>query len=762
MGAPRDRVLANALTVACTLVLLLCVSLRAFKSGIFQGFEANLLFAMLILTCTCLYAMRALLLRSDRLVRTGTELAALAFAVLCVASVFVAAEKPGAFAVALNWVSYLALFYLVVHISQRDHTWRLIFAVTIATAVVVSVYAVYQVHFEWPRSLAEFRKVKQLYHNDPQAMAEHFRRSISLDVPPDGMADYEGRLVAVRAIGTFVLPNSFAGYLILLLPAVVGYVHDLCRPPHSRLRLAAIAVNAAAAFAISAALIYTKSKGAWICLIAVVACWLTWRWRKRLPIRARWLVAAAFAVMLLFGWLQAAGLLPEPCEYLGSFWVRTDYWRGGAKIVAERPWLGVGLDGFGENYGRHIRPQDDESIRAHNNYLQIWCEMGVFGLAAFVAFWASFWKGASRGSGQTLPCDKATEREKALAILGAAVGPAAIVMEHLFFGHFDITGWPAHSFQVLLAAVWLICYTATMAAAMPPGFGPGFRTGLLLGVACFLVHCLVDIDLYVPSLTQTAWVVAGLAMSVGVLGRHENERERESIRVPPRVRWAAGGALVVLALFCALFFMPRVMRAKLHRDQGLAYERKGRLDEAVQEWALARQYDPWDVKLTLRLSRAYLASAAEQHGLRARLELLGLAAEAATEATRLNSASAACQAQLGHVFEETARALVRTRGMAASAAKAMSSAAHQYEQAIERYPSKPIYHFRAATSYARLNRRQQAAAAFKEAVELSGRQRLPRNELSQAQLVHARKYLAASAAAPARPAPTRKGADGDA
>lgn len=750
MAEPRDKVFANALTVACTLLVLLCVSLRAFKSGIFQGFEANLLFAMLILACTCLYVMRGLLLRRDRFIRTRTELPAIAFALLCVVSVLVAAEKRGAFAVAVNWVSYLALFYLVVHVSQQNQAWRLIFAVTIATAVVICVYGVYQVHFEWPRSLAHFREVKELYRNDPQAMARHFRRAISLDVPPDGMADYEGRLMAVRAIGTFVLPNSFGGYLILLLPAVIGYVHDLCKQRPGPWLGAAIMANGLAALVMLAALLYTKSKGAWICLAAVAAGWLVWRWRTRLPISARWLAAAVLACGLLFGLLQATGLLPEPKEYLGSLWVRTDYWRGGAKIVADHPWLGVGLDGFGEHYGRYIRPQDDESIRAHNNYLQIWCEMGIFGLAAFVGFWVTFWRGASRGSPEALPLGAATERQRALAILGAAIGPVAIVLEHMFFGHFDITGWPAHSFQILLAAAWLLYYGATMAADVAPGFGRGFRTGLLMGVACFLVHCLVDIDLYVPSLTQTAWTVAGLAMAVAVIGLPEPKRDRLALKVKPELRWAAGGGTIFLALACALVFMPRVMRARLHRDQGNEHERKGRLEEAVREWSIARQHDPWNAKLMLRNARAYMVTAAKRKDARAKLELLGLAAEAASEAARLNSVSAACQAQLGRVFEETARTLAHMPEKRLYAAKALTSALHQYEQAIERYPSKPFYHFQAAKNYARLNMRKEAAAAYRAAIDLSGRQRLPRNELTDAQIDHARKYLAAHA----QPTPT--------
>ncbi|MFP6581917.1 MAG: O-antigen ligase family protein [Candidatus Hydrogenedentota bacterium] len=76
---------------------------------------------------------------------------------------------------------------------------------------------------------------------------------------------------------------------------------------------------------------------------------------------------------------------------------RMTYWRVGMLIVEDNFFTGVGLGNFGTVYGVYQFLDAHDVKTAHNDYLQIFTETGVFGFILFMAFWIYFmvW-GASR------------------------------------------------------------------------------------------------------------------------------------------------------------------------------------------------------------------------------------------------------------------------------------------------------------------------------------------------------------------------------
>ncbi len=68
-----------------------------------------------------------------------------------------------------------------------------------------------------------------------------------------------------------------------------------------------------------------------------------------------------------------------------TVWERTQLWKGTWNMVKVHPFFGFGVNTF-SRYFLEYKPAAYPDIRyTHNSYLQMWSEIGIFGLAAFLA-----------------------------------------------------------------------------------------------------------------------------------------------------------------------------------------------------------------------------------------------------------------------------------------------------------------------------------------------------------------------------------------
>jgi len=70
-----------------------------------------------------------------------------------------------------------------------------------------------------------------------------------------------------------------------------------------------------------------------------------------------------------------------------SFRLRLSYWRVALSMIADNWLTGVGLGNFKYAYPIYQYLGAGDVQNAHNGVLQAWCETGIFGLAALLAFW---------------------------------------------------------------------------------------------------------------------------------------------------------------------------------------------------------------------------------------------------------------------------------------------------------------------------------------------------------------------------------------
>lgn len=242
---------------------------------------------------------------------------------------------------ALQWLislgCYAALFFLVLHlVDSLDQVWALV-AVALVMGALEAVLGIYQV------------------------------------VVRDSS----------RATGTFFNPNFFAAYEVAVIAVALGLLGLVRGRDGRRWEQVAVALSAGLSFV---GFLLSQSRGALVACVAAVMFVGCLRFGR------------VFLGILLLAVLLGA-LFPNPMrqrlmtvEAVDPYaYTRVDIWRNALQRIADHP-LGAGLGMYRYTSFQYRFPVEGTIARyakraesAHNEYLQIGADLGVVGLAVFLA-----------------------------------------------------------------------------------------------------------------------------------------------------------------------------------------------------------------------------------------------------------------------------------------------------------------------------------------------------------------------------------------
>jgi tetratricopeptide (TPR) repeat protein len=304
-----------------------------------------------------------------------------------VALVFVSAElaadyKFPARLIAWEWFGLFVSFLVVRQLAVTPREQHGLFTVVLAGAVALSAQGIYQYCVELPsnRRLAEdteaFR-ASWAEENPGQEISERFLQQMRL------------RAMENNIFGPYAHPNSYAGFLDLWLPGLIGAVVVSRRMGAARWQTILTALCAILGLS---ALWLTHSRGALLGLAAAGGGVGLFVYSRLLR---TYIVAVLVGVVVLIGLIYGgwrSGLLTTGMGKSGNTIAqRLEYWRTTWQMIRERPWLGVGPGNFGENYPRLMPASCEEKIKdPHNFALEMWATSGVFALVALLATLAAF------------------------------------------------------------------------------------------------------------------------------------------------------------------------------------------------------------------------------------------------------------------------------------------------------------------------------------------------------------------------------------
>jgi O-antigen ligase len=185
-----------------------------------------------------------------------------------------------------------------------------------------------------------------------------------------------------RIAGPLEGPNQLAGFLAVIVPAMVAFV--ILRKP-MLVEWIAIAVGAMAA-------LMTFSRGGIAALVLAVVVGVAIRYAPSRRAFVCYSVAAAFAAVLALAFGVFSGVLHGGVSSLfgasgegtfnGGLGSRVDLWHGAYALWQSNPIFGVGAGNFELEVGRYF-----PGARTHANgiFFQVLAEQGIVGLIAAVA-----------------------------------------------------------------------------------------------------------------------------------------------------------------------------------------------------------------------------------------------------------------------------------------------------------------------------------------------------------------------------------------
>jgi len=326
-------------------------------------------------------------------------------------------------------VEWFVIYFLVIEVFTQEKHFRVLWIVYIVTAAAVSLDAVMQYH---------------LIHKDI----------------------FTGRnfIEGSRATASFKAPNGLGAYLSILIPFFLAYQSlKISRKGKFILVLCLI-------FFLWA-LILTFSKGAWISsLIGIFSLFIFFflkYYSQRRQIAGKLILICVTTITLSVILVNARGGINSLAHNRAMFSWRIGIWEDTFEMIKDKPIFGHGINTymhkFSQDYARRNPDQNPYApTYAHNCYLQIFAETGIFGFLSFMWILIRLFK---------------------IFILR---------INNLF-----IRNEP----RAVLSA------------------------GLCAGLLAFLIHCFVDTNLYSLKLSSYFWFMCGIFVAGILTAENESKAE---------------------------------------------------------------------------------------------------------------------------------------------------------------------------------------------------------------------------------------------
>lgn len=411
-------------------------------------------------------------------------------------------------------------------LSEKDRAIQIFIMAIFLAAILVIVYGIYQ-HYIGLERMREFAKT----HYDVTRLHP----------------DLAARILYGREVfSTFLFSPALASYLGIILPIALSFFIYLSN--WKRIFPGVIFISGVFC------LYLTFSYGGWVSSLFAIFLVLFISLRKY---RVHLLIFSAIVAFLFLFFYIRGFITPRLSEAMAaSIEVRLDYWRATWRMILDYPLFGSGLGTFSSLYAQHKIPFAEETRMAHNNYLQVFSEMGILGVLSFLWMWVAFLKAGWRKIKES-----SKKHEKAL-LLGCYVGVITFLINS--FGYFCLYIPGIATYVWVFAAIVMV----TVGNKVPISYKlkNNYVRAAALVVMLFLVGSSVAV-VRRPMMADHYSGEAHFYLMGGDMERAASEADK-AIKLDP-------------------------LNPAFHYQLGTIYEKKGALGQAIASFEKATQLNPF-------------------------------------------------------------------------------------------------------------------------------------------------------------------------
>ncbi|MDR3590222.1 MAG: O-antigen ligase family protein [Negativicutes bacterium] len=276
------------------------------------------------------------------------DIAVILFVILSAASIWGSPNRDFSFYNYYHLMGrYVVLYYLVINNIRSASQVRRLITTVLVSAAVVAAFGFYQyIHgidtsaFQWVDG-EQFPELK------------------------------------VRVFSTLKNPNLLAAFLVVIMAIATGL-------GLSTRSLAGKILCFGFVLVLGVCLALTYSRGAWICVLAVIAVFGVLKNKK-----VFWLLALLPVAIMLVGhevFLERLLSIMNPTDTSST--LRLALWESTVAMIEDNPWFGIGWGAYWMVYPEYdffVLNASTKIFHAHNMYLNIAAEIGIPGLLAFLA-----------------------------------------------------------------------------------------------------------------------------------------------------------------------------------------------------------------------------------------------------------------------------------------------------------------------------------------------------------------------------------------
>lgn len=410
-----------------------------------------------------------------------------------------------------EWLSFVIVFCVVRRLASSPNAAHGLLSALLATAVMLALYAGFQYFVEIPAMAKEVGGSREMLRANMESQGVYREPD---DPYWDQLAE---RLQARNVYATYAHPNSFAGFLGLLLPAALGAMLASWKRP-GQLGIT-IGLGICAAF-MGFALWCTHSRGAILASVAVAIGVIALLSRRMIALHQARAVLGIVALVVVLGGLAYFGTRERSlgkATPTASMGLRLGYWKATWQMIREQPWLGVGPGNFGRHYPQYMSEKDYEEVQdPHNFALELWALCGFFGMTALLLALASIFlkiRARSVSEGQSLAdasgSDGASQRTPWEFYLGGMAG--------LILG-FLLSSWHQSADEKLLGGVAAgarsLFWFPAFALFFSLRWSGSIRTlALGAGIAVLLLNLCLSGGISIPAVAQLLWIIAAIVLA---------------------------------------------------------------------------------------------------------------------------------------------------------------------------------------------------------------------------------------------------------